>query len=73
MTCKVAIGSRWEPKYFEHRTPMTYSSKNPYMDRDSAALQRALLRNSRFRPARRALRWAVAATAIVAIFIVSFT
>lgn len=73
MTCKVAIGSRYEPKYFERRDPINYSAKNPYMDRDSAAMQQVLLGTSRRRFLSRKLWWAVVVMLITTLYLVSLT
>lgn len=44
MTCKVKIGSSYEPKWFEKRaTQGTYSAKNVPLDNDAMWLQNALL------------------------------
>lgn len=44
MQVKVAIGSRYEPKWFERRTSAGYSAKNPPLDNDAMAFQGALLK-----------------------------
>ena len=49
MKCKVKIGSRYEPKWFERRqTSGWYSGKNPPLDRDAMKLQDVLLNNHGF-------------------------
>lgn len=40
---KVRIGSAYQPRRFEHRTPMTYSCLRPAMTPDTERLQKALL------------------------------
>lgn len=49
MKCKVKIGSRYEPKWFEKRqTSGWYSGKNPPLDCDAMRLQDVLLKNHGF-------------------------
>lgn len=48
MTCKVKIGSAYEPKWFERRqTNGWYSGKNVPLDNDQMWLQNALLGNAK--------------------------
>ena len=72
MTCKVKIGSAYEPKWFERRqTNGWYSGKNVPLDNDQMWLQNALLGNQK--QMRRKIRkiiftYAVALFVLVALF-----
>jgi hypothetical protein len=70
MTCKVKIGSAYEPKWFERRqTNGWYSGKNVPLDNDQMWLQNALLGNRKIM--RRKIRKIIFMSAVSVLVVVA--